>query len=74
MGGRVSILVLSGGETGGRGNSTEFIAMSWAEKTGRKKGGGGAWGEKELKAANVYGGFPVCQVHASQPRPVCAKD
>ena len=38
------------------------------------QGGDEGRGEKELNAANVYGGFPVCQVCASQPHPVCGKD
>lgn len=71
MGGRVSTLVLSGGEAGGGERAVKSLSpQSWAEKIGRKKGTGwgGGGGEKELKSANVYQGFTVCQVRHS---PVC---
>ena len=42
MGGRVSILVLSGGETGGRENSTEFIAIVLGRENRQEEGG--RWG------------------------------
>lgn len=42
MGGTVSILVLSGGETGGRGNSTEFIAIVLGRENRQEEGG--RWG------------------------------
>ena len=42
MGGRVSILVLTGGETGGRENSTEFITIVLGRENRQEDGG--RWG------------------------------
>lgn len=42
------MLVLSGGEVGGRENSKEFIAITLGKEIGRKKGG--VSGKKEHKA------------------------
>ena len=52
MGGRVSILVLTGGETGGRENSTEFITIVLGRENRQEDGGpvrgGGRRNSKQL--------------------------
>lgn len=72
MGGRVSTLVLSGGEAGGGERAVKSLSpQSWAEKIGRKKGTGWGGGGRRNSNQLMFTKGSLCARYVTA---LCAKD